>query len=574
MKWHICETDSGEASRLARDSRIPALVARILLGRGISTPDECSDFLSPRLDALHSPDLLPDIDRAVSAITAAVRQKRKIHICGDYDVDGITASSLLVNLLHMLGVKPEVFIPHRITDGYGLSEKVAGRIAGTHPDLVITVDCGTSDGASIALLAEAGAQVVVIDHHEPPSSGELPGAAVVNPKRSDSKYPFRELAAVGVVFKVAWAVAEELSPARKMSQEMRDFLIDSLALVTLGTVADVTPLIGENRVLVAYGLSSLRAATGPGLRSLITVSGLGGRSITARDIAFRIAPRLNAAGRLADARIGYELLTSTSTADADVLASKLEKLNTERQQLQQRTCAEAMERADRRAEPNVVVLQSPDWHLGVVGIAASRIVDHYHLPAILLVTEGDTARGSARSIPSFNMFEALNECGDLLIRWGGHAMAAGLTLRADLTDRLAGRLSEIAGRQFGAGIPEEVLEIDAITELAELDLGTAKEIERLAPFGKSNSRPVLAITDARVAGSPKIIGAGGNHISFRLAQGKTSLKAIWWQAADQIERLRNAGKCSVAFTPKVETWRGTTAVELVVEDIKTEGEEL
>lgn len=564
MKWHSGDVDAAAAAALAREAGIHPVVARILTARGIVTTSECNAFLQPRLDNLHSPKLLPDMACAAGLIASAVNEGKKIHICGDYDADGITATALLMNLFGLLGVQPSVYIPNRLKEGYGISINAARIIADNRPDLVLTVDCGTSDNEAIEVLKKCGADVVVIDHHEP---GFLPPAVVVNPKRPDSEYPFRDLAAVGVAFKVAWAVAEELSSARKMSQELRDFLLDALGLVALGTVADVVPLTGENRVLTAFGLRALASAKGMGLQALLRASGIGDRRVEAHDIAFRIAPRLNAAGRLADAGIGLELFTTHSEREAERLAGELDRLNSQRRQVQEQMLSEALEMAENRPEPNVIVLADPDWHVGVVGIAASKVLERFGLPAVLLVTEGDTARGSARSIPSFNIFDALERCSDLLIRWGGHACAAGMTLKTSNIRPLAERLSVLAGEQFDGEMPQPDLDIDVETTLDELNVKSVGSIERLAPFGLGNQRPVLAVRGARIAGSPRRMGGNRQHVSFLLVQGDTSLRAVWWNGADRMGEFKGVDRCDVAFSPKVETYRGVTSVELNIKDI-------
>jgi single-stranded-DNA-specific exonuclease len=372
-----------------------------------------------------------------------------------------------------------------------------------------------------------------------------------------------------VAFKTAWAAAEELSPSKRMSQEVREFLLDSLALVAIGTVADVVPLVEENRILTAFGLRALESTTDPGLTAILRASGVGGRTIKSHDIAFRVAPRLNAAGRIEDAMTGLRLLTTSSPEEARELAKSLDDLNTRRQRLQERTVNEALELASQREGAAAIVLADPGWHIGVVGVAASKVLDARYVPTVLLTIEGDTARGSARSVPGFNIFEALEKCNDLLVKWGGHALAAGLRLDVSNLEALAERLDSLARETFDARKPEPFLEIDTEVKLSELDLEAVKGIERLAPFGAGNRRPVLALRGARVAGHPRRMGAKNSHLAFHLAQGDSSLRAVWWNAADRIEELRNSTVLDAALCLRIDTWSGREAVELDIKDLVT-----
>jgi single-stranded-DNA-specific exonuclease len=531
----------------------------------MSDADECRAFLSPKLDDLHHPASLPDIAGAAAAVAAAVRDGKGILVYGDYDADGTTGAALLARLFRLLGQEADVYIPRRLTEGYGVNVDAAKTISASKPGLVVTVDCGTSDCAAIEILRNGGADVVVIDHHE--AGEQLADALVVNPKRPGSKYPFRDLAGVGVAFKTAWAVAEELSPTKKVSPEVRQFLLDSLALVAIGTVADVVPLIGENRILTAFGLCALESTKDVGLTALLRSAGVGGRKIKAHDIAFRVAPRLNAAGRIEDAMLGLRLLTTSSPDEARRLAKTLDDLNTRRQRLQEQTVQEANELASQHPDAAALVLARPGWHVGVVGVAASKVLESRYVPAVLLAVEGETARGSARSVPGFNIYEAFEKCDDLLVKWGGHALAAGLTLEVSKIDAFAERLDSIAREAFDAGKPEPILEIDAEVTLAELDIEAARGMERLAPFGSGNRRPVLTLRGAKVAGSPQRMGARNSHMSFHLAKEGSSLRAVWWNSAGRVKELRNAKEFDAAFSLRIDTWSGRETVELDIKDL-------
>ncbi len=568
MEWRIALDEEDAPLELARRAGVSGLTARVLMARGIDEPAACERFLNLRLDHLHHPSLMPAMDEAVEVVSSALRNGGRVVVYSDYDVDGLTSAALLVRFISLLGAKAGVYIPNRIDEGYGINLDAARRIAEEGCSLLIAADCGTNDTEAVEYLHSQGVKTVILDHHEVSSSGPAAGV-VVNPKLPGSSYPFRELAAVGVVFKFAWALAERLSPGRKVSERMRNFLLEAVALAALGTVADVVPLVDENRVLVAYGLQVLRQTRDPALSVLIDKSGVKKEKLGVGDIAFRIGPRLNAAGRLDDAYVALDALCGVDPTVVEGSVAALNGLNNRRQRLQERITAEALE-AVRGEDPSAVVLARPGWHPGVVGIAASRVVEALNVPAILMCVEGETARGSARSVEGFDLVSALADCSDLLERWGGHKMAAGLRMPAANVDALRDALEEKVRECFGGEPPPRVLRIDALTTMEELTVPAVKELQRLGPFGTGNPAPVFAMRRVRVAGEPSAVG-GGEHLGvfFTREDYDGAVRGVWWRCPAAARRAFTRGALlDVAFGVRVNEWNGRRSVELDIKDVR------
>lgn len=570
-QWVLRDCDERERDALVASLGVSPILARLLCNRGLGRVELARDFLAPDLSRLHDPGALPDIEKAVWRLRRAIGNQERILIYGDYDADGVTATSLLIQLLRMLGVQPLHHIPNRVEEGYGLHAEAVEAAAAQGVKLILTVDCGTSAAAEVELARKLGIDVIVTDHHEP--SHTVPRAcAVVNPKLTGALYPFRDLSGVGVAFKLAWALAQSFTPGRRVTDEFRRFLLDAIGLVAMGTVADVVPLVGENRVFTIFGLEALRRTSHPGISALVRQAGLGDRPLTPRDIAFGVGPRLNAAGRLARADLCVELLTTTCPQRAEAIARELEVKNRERQRIQAAILADARRRLaevhdwDRR---RAIVLADPAWHAGVVGIVAAKIAEEFCRPTVLLSLDGDLARGSARSVPHFNLFQALEACHRLLLSYGGHSQAAGLRLRRDKLDQFREMFENEAMQRLAGWEPCGLLEVDAEVALPAVTKGLVLELERLSPYGEGNSPPVLACGDVVVAGTPTLMGQQGQHVAFYVRQGQTSLRAVGFGMGEIYKKIAAGDvRCDIAFTPKINGYKGIEEVELELCDVR------
>jgi single-stranded-DNA-specific exonuclease len=498
-------------------------------------------------------------------------------VYGDYDVDGTTATAILLQGVRLLGGEPDFYVPHRLEEGYGLNIEALGQIAASGAQVVITVDCGITSFAEAEEARRLGLELIITDHHEPLE--RRPNAAViVHPRLPDGRYPFDRLSGAGVAFKVAWQLAQLASGGPKVTPRFRDYLLDSVALATLGTVADVVPLHEENRIFVRHGLARLRQSPSPGLKALIEAAGLhAGSDLRASDIAFKLAPRLNAVGRLGCARLVVELLTTTSTQRAADHARFLEEQNQQRQTIERRMLMQAREVVERDglAAAPALILASSEWHGGVIGIVAGRLAEQYARPTLLIALsrqDGDglpMGQGSGRSVPGFSLHEALQACSDCLISHGGHKAAAGFRIRADAIDGFRERFYAVAARHFPSGPPAPRLLIDAEVPLSALTQRLVAEMDRLEPYGSENARPLLLAGDVRVVGQPRRVGGGERHLSFRVNQNSTSLRAVAFGMSNrQDELMSDGGRCCLAFTPKINEWQGFRIVELEVADFQ------
>ncbi|MBE7465112.1 MAG: single-stranded-DNA-specific exonuclease RecJ [Planctomycetes bacterium] len=561
----------GAAEILARELKLTPLFARLLARRGFSDAAAADAFLQTRLDALHDPAGLPDMAQAVARIRLAVEHQEKIVLFGDYDVDGVSSAALMARFFRVLGYAPvTALVPERDSGGYGLSAPAVQRIKAAQPKLLITLDNGTSAHAALEDLAAAKIDAIVVDHHQLPPEGLPRACAVVNPQRNDHAYPFRELCGAGLSFKLAWALAQAFSKSAKVSPAFREFLLDALGFAALGTIADVVPLVGENRILAAQGLRALGRSSAPGVTALLRQAKIEGLP-NASDVGFRIGPRLNAAGRCGQAAEALELLLTEDSARAEELAAKLEVLNIERQGIEERILnaarAQALARLSEPDPPRALVLTSADWHVGVIGIVASRIVEEFHRPVLLLAldeAEG-VARGSGRSIKGFNLAEALAAGGELLLTHGGHAAAAGLSVASAQIEAFRTTFESVAAERI---LPEQLhasLEVEAFVPLGEVTSEFCRELERLEPCGMGNPRPVLAARGVRIAGQIAPMGANEQHVSFFAGQNGTVLRAVGFGMGEHFNALCDLSKSEgfeIAFRPQLNTFRGETKVEL------------
>lgn len=566
--WAIARPDPESARSLAESVGTSPLVAQVLLNRGIDNEDQARKFLRPTLTDLEDPGCLPDADAAAKQIVSAIRENVPIVVFGDYDVDGISGTALLVSFLQLLGASARGVLPNRLKDGYGLNLAAVQHLAEEGVGLLVTVDHGTSAVQEIRAARDAGLDVVVIDHHTP---GEVlpPANALVNPMLADGEGPYP--CGVGVAFKMAWAVARELAGGPRVARVHREFLLDALSLVALGTVADVVPLRGENRILAAIGLERLGASSRPGLRALINASRIAGDRPTAGDVGFRLAPRINAGGRMGKADLALELLLTDSPSRAGEIAQALDRENRRRREIERGIFEAACGRVEEEYAPGhlgALVLGSDDWHPGVIGIVASRLVDRYHRPVALAAFDGDLGRGSCRTIPAIHLHDSLASCSGHLETFGGHARAAGFSVRKERFEGFRVALDDVVRSTL---VPEDLvrsLRVDVASPLSAVTPACVKDLERLAPFGEGNPRPVFATRRLRVAGRARRLGKQGEHLSFLATDGTTTLKTIGFRMGDRAGAVDNASSgVDIAYTPGFDTWRNDGSLELGLKDV-------
>lgn len=565
-RWEVPPIDPAARTALRAALGLSRITAQALMNRGLSDPAAAAAFLDPGPALMHDPFAFRDMARAVERIGRAIEAGEGIAVYGDYDVDGVSGAALLGEFFASIGVCVTVRIPDRFADGYGLTAPAVERLAAGGAKLVITADNGTSSHAAVARAAELGVDVIVTDHHE--VRGELPAAvAVLNPHRADGTYPERRLCGVGVAFKLCHALLVARGEAGR--EGIPERLAPLLDLVALGTVADVASLTGENRVLVRRGLDLLSREARPGIAALKEVAGLAGQEVGAGQVGFHLGPRINAGGRVADANFGVRLLCTRDRAEADEAARYLDAANRERRAIEANVLREVERRiaAEHLSDRNCIVLADPGWHAGVLGIIASRVVERYHRPCVLIATDaGGIGKGSGRSVPALHLFEALAECEDLLLGYGGHTVAAGLTVEAARIPELALRLDRVAARRLGPEGFQPTLRLDASARVPEVDRALADELTRLAPFGAGNPEPVLLLSGV-VPTRPRVVGEG--HLALTLAGGGAQLAAIAFGGADWLgAEVREGVPLDVAGTVSVNRWRGRETVQLRVRDIR------
>lgn len=553
----------------ARALGTPPLVARLLLGRGLRTPAEARSFLSPRLADLRPPDDLPDIDVAARRLADAVRRRERITIFGDYDVDGMTGTALLVRFFTLAGADVGWAIPDR-AGGYGLGPEAVDTLAEQGTQVIVTVDNGVSAHAAIERAASLGIDVVVTDHHLPAATLP-PAVAVVDPHRRDASGEGRWLCGCALAFKLAWAVADRLRGTDDGAR-FKAFLRDGVGLAALATVADMMPLQGENRVLVAAGLTSVRATDHPGIQALLACARVGASPLTAEDVAFRIGPRLNAAGRLSRPGLVIDLLTADDAGTARSLARELEAANIERRRIEQGVLELAHQQADEAVaghRGHSLVVHGEGWHVGVIGIVAARLVDRHHRPTVVVGFDGPDGRGSCRTPKTVDLHHALSSCSDHLTRFGGHAAAAGFEIRRDKIDAFADAFDRAVGHQLDGEVPLPTLEFDTEVGVDDIDLETVLAIERIGPFGEGNPAPQLVIRGAEVAGRARLMGQNDAHLTFALKQSGGAIRVVGFKMAHHHELVTSASRLDLVVTPMLNEWRGTRSAELRLVDVRS-----
>lgn len=579
--WRFLPYDAGRVKDLGVQLAVSPVLAQVLSARGYESADAARVFLNSKLNELHDPELLPGVPAAADLIVAAMQAGRRITIYGDYDVDGVTATSLLWHCLKLAGGQVDYYIPSRLEEGYGINSEAIAKLHAEDPDrLVVSVDCGIGSVVEAALAKQLGLELIITDHHH--IGPVLPDAAVlVHPRLPGTAYPFGDLCGAGVAFKLAWAICQRLGDGKKASPRMREFLISAVGLAAVGTVADVVPLLGENRILVRFGLTSLPDKASQGLKALMKIAGLEGRQeLTAEDIGFGIAPRINAAGRLGQARLAVELLTTEVPDRAASLAVYIDEQNKVRQTVERKVFKQAKEQVEAHPEwleHASLVLADADWHPGVIGIVASRVTEHFQKPAVLIAinqSEG-VGQGSGRTFANFDLHSGLSACETHLIKFGGHRAAAGLKIAVEQIEVFRLAFSEHVGQNHDVQESDLELKIDAEVRLSDLTLNAIKELDRLGPFGRDNPRPVLATQGVQLAEPPRRMGEGERHLSLTVRQGTRKIRAISFGHGDWADEISAAvadgSTISICFAPNINRFRGQENVEMQLIDWKVDG---
>lgn len=566
-KIWLVQSFNGFDDSFYQELKISPLTVQILFNRGIKDKEQVSKFLFPTLADLPDPFSMGHIDKVAHRLSTAIKKREKITIFGDYDVDGTTATALLLLFLRKVGAQVDFYIPHRLHEGYGLNIEALQKIRSSGTNILVTVDCGISNQEEVQWAQENGLEVIITDHHEVPE--DLPPAfAILNPKQKNCAYPFKELAGVGVVFNLLIALRQVLRQTGLGNHQALPNLKEFLDLVALGTVADVVPLLGVNRILVKYGLAQLQQSTRPGIRALKELAALGESPVDTNTILFRFGHRINAAGRLGDAREVVQLLSTDNEQEAQQIASRLEQINSLRQRIEEKIYQSAKEMitsGQMWPEKKSLVLASPDWHPGVIGIVASRLTEEFYRPTILIACQEKIAKGSGRSITSFPLFSGLKKCQQWMEAFGGHAQAAGLLIRPEHIPSFAEAFEEIVRHSCEEEDFIPALPIDAWAQLRQIDELFFPELEAMAPFGPGNPEPVLATTDLEVLESRLV---GKNHMRLRLQQGRLIREAIAFNMADLHPLSKE--RIKLAFSPTVGFYQGKKTLELKVVDIQKE----
>lgn len=549
-----------DISAFCTQFNLPYEMAVLFLLRGISDGQKIASYMSKGLDGIHNPFLFNDMEIACERIIRAINGKEKITVYGDYDVDGITSVSVLTDFLAYVGADVNYYIPDRFSEGYGLNILAVNRLARSGTKLLVTVDCGISSIGEVEFAKTQKLDVIITDHHS--CREEIPKAiAVINPKRKDTSYPFSELAGVGVAFKLILALAKKLGISTK------DVFMKYADLVSIGTIADVVPLLGENRVIVDRGIKSLKETQNFGIKALLEVSGCSEKEVTASLIAFSLSPRINASGRMENASLAVELFKSKSYPEALELARHLDDLNRQRQQIEHTIFDEASYIADSMENPPVYVLKGQNWHNGVIGIVASKLCEKLGKPCILLSEENGKCKGSGRSIDGFNLFDALSDSEEILTAFGGHALAAGLSISCENVPAFTERITAYAKKHITSDMLIPKLAVDCVINPSHINLEWANALKKLEPFGNGNETPVFVLQNAKIV-SVNAVGLDGRHLSMRIEKDGININAVWFGMGTAKEELSAGKMADFAFTLNINTYNGTESVQLIIKDIK------
>lgn len=570
-RWKIAQTHP-DRDALAGSLQTSPIIAQILLNRGISDAERGREFLEPNLKLLHDPSLVPNMQLAAERLAKAVRDGEKVVIYGDYDVDGITATAILWHAIRALGGVAEYYIPHRIEEGYGLNAEAIDGICQRGAKLIISVDCGITAVEPAETARRHGVDLIITDHHEAHGDGRLPQCfALVHPRLAGSQYPNPHICGAGVAFKLAWALGRVMSGSHNVADDYRGFMIDALSLTALGTIADVVPLVGENRVLAANGLKGLCASRLNGLRALIAGSGLDGKKLDSYDVGFLLAPRLNACGRMGHAGLAVEMLTTATEEKAAQIATFLDQQNRARQAMERQILEQAIEhvKATGQEGPDsfAIVAAGEGWHPGVIGIVASRLVDRFHKPTLMIGINDGVAQGSGRSISGFHLARALEACTEHLEAHGGHEMAVGLKLLPEKLPAFREAFAAYAREHLPRELLVPELKLEAEMQLGQVTRELVSQLARLGPFGQANRRPVLACRALTLTAAPRRVGKTGDHLQLRVGQGRHFMKCIAFNQGAIADRLHAGMTLDMAVEPTLNEFNGTVTVELEVRDV-------
>ena len=555
-KWQFCESDEEKVEELSNKYNISKLLATILVNRNIIKDEDIRVFLNPTRNDFHDPYLLPDMEKAVDRIVTAINNKEKIVIYGDYDVDGITSITVLKSFLEERGLQVDQYIPNRLEEGYGLNKPALEEIASKKYDLMITVDCGISAIEEIDYANSLGIQTIITDHHEPVE--ELPKAfAVIDAKRKDNKYPFRELAGVGVAFKLSQAISIRLGLEEKEYLKFLD-------IVCVGTISDIVPLVDENRVITKLGLRLVQQTRNTGLKALLQASGY--NKIDSNTVSFGIAPRINASGRMGHQEDALALFLSKNIVEVNDLVKKLNGYNTKRQEIERNIYNEALAKIENEHldNNNVIVVGGNGWHHGVIGIVASKITDLYFKPSILLCFEDDIGKGSGRSIPGFDLHEALNKCSNSLEKFGGHAMAIGVTVKKDNLDQFENDIEKIAEESNIKDIVP-IINIDAEIDLNNINKDIVESLNALEPFGEGNKMPLFAYRNLKINSIRAL--SEGKHLKLTLKDNNNIINAIGFNMGYLVNDYLIGDKVDVVGVLEINTFNGVDNLQINLKDI-------
>ena len=567
-RWVISQP-SPEAPKLAQSLKVSSLLAQVLINRGLADQNLCRSFLTPKLTDLIDPMLMPGMASALTRIRRAIAQKEKITIYGDYDVDGITATSILWQCLRLLDAQVDYYIPHRVDEGYGLNSEAIDQIAAADTKLIITVDCGITAVEPVAKAMQMGMDVVITDHHQ--YSSNLPNACAIVHPLLESTYANPSSAGAMVAFKLAWALVNEFKTTSRAEGPLRDFLINATTLASLGTVADVVELMGENRIITSYGLKALPDCPLTGIKALLDCAGLTGQSLDSYHIGFVLAPMLNAAGRMGHARLAVELLTSDNQLRSVHIAEYLKAQNKQRQQHEKEILKHACEMVSHAGldhpDRKSIVLAAENWHIGVIGIVASRLVEKFCRPTILLNSSTATTHGSARSIPGFDILAGIRSCAEHCVSFGGHKMAAGVAIAKEKLPEFAAAFEQYAVENICDTDTESKLNIDALSGVGHFKNDMVSQLEILGPFGQGNPKPIFASKAVKLIASPRRVGAKGEHIQLSISDSSGAVRCIGFNMGHLEKKLLEQEFFNIAYQPQLNTYNGSTSVQLVLEDV-------